>query len=204
MRQVLDKIIYRVRSFVRSEEGWDIYYLDLRAYTGQVDMKYRSAHADFTELRRIGYSKAITFPEQIRERLASGATCHVLYSGSEYVNIRWTVSNSLPIVDGVEVHVPGAIGVFDVVTPPEHRRRGYDAAAHVIVANHGKSLGARFMIGAVDSGNLPSIGSFTKTGYRFAFRLDKKIRFGRLTVVESQHSPDFLLLKQSTAKQGLS
>jgi|GEM_PF-2741654 len=204
LRQVLQKVTNRVREFVRSGEGWDIYYLDVREYAMEIDEQCRSERADFAHLKRIGYSKAIAFPEHIRERFATGATCHVLYVGETWVTVRWTIPNILPIVDGVAIHEDGAMGVFDGVTPPEHRRRGYGTQSHIIAAHHGKSTGMNYVLGAVDSGNIPSIKSLKKAGYRFAFRLDKKVRFGRLTVVESQHSADFLLLKQSVAKRNLS
>ncbi|MET0526379.1 MAG: GNAT family N-acetyltransferase, partial [Nocardioides sp.] len=44
---------------------------------------------------------------------------------------------------GIRLQVPGAVGVFGVGTPPEHRRRGLGEAITSRIVNDGLAAGAR-------------------------------------------------------------
>lgn len=186
------KVVYRIKLFIYSERKWIIFYLDLEGYSLTPEVHLVHEIVGFEELQRIHYFKALSFPETIQDRYHTGAECHVFYKDGVFVNLSWIAFDNLPLIPKLSILHPGCIGVFDVITLREHRRRGFNLASQIMIALHAKDRGVRFLISAVEPYNTGSIKSMERAGYQKAYLLSYQSRFGFKTVIKSEYSDEYL------------
>lgn len=182
---VAHKIFLRIKHFCVYEEEWFIYRAHLEKYLLTPDINLEHRFADATELQRVHYYKSIAFPEVILDRYERGDVCHAFYLNGTFVNVTWTSLGCLEIIPGVSISDDSAMGVYDIHTVPSFRRRGINVASQVMIAQYAIQSGVRALIAAVSPGNIASITSLERAGYRKSHRLTYQRRFGFRRVVES-------------------
>ena len=117
--------------------------LDDRGALGGVpappELALRQLEPDEAELHVLVATAGFGAPEQIFRQVVTPATlslpgvrCYIGEAGGH------------PVTTGIGVSLGGAVGIFNVATPPEHRGRGYGAAVTARAARDGLAAGGRF------------------------------------------------------------
>jgi RimJ/RimL family protein N-acetyltransferase len=178
LRQVLSKLVGRIRSSVWSETNWLIYEVQTATYQSDLRLSLTSEELDLKRMQELGYFKALAFPERTAARLERGDKAYGFFLDGAFVNVTWTSFDKLAIEDGVAIERPGSGALVDSVTFPSFRGRGIYPEVLAILTNEFKSAGIESIILAVDPGNERSIKGIEKAGYKPIFQLSRKMRFG--------------------------
>ena len=175
--QIGRKLLWRFTHWLRSDSAWLVYRMDGDPRAAAA-LTLTCSHLGFEELRDLGYYKAVSFPEGIQSRLASGAVCNGFFVNRELANVAWTSEGFLEIETGVVVREGNCVGIFDCFTMPAHRGKGIytDTLIRLTSEIHGR--GATAFI-AVDPENIRSIRGIEKAGFQPLYRLERVCRFGR-------------------------
>lgn len=184
---VLRRARERAREWWQHREEWVIYRLALPApvTVAASDTKMSMDILTFEDLHRLEYFKALAFPEMIRERLAQGSTCHGFFVQGDLVNLAWTRMDHLELGPGLGVDVPGAACIYDCLTLPGHRGKGYYPASLRMLQHVFASRGVGEAVIAVDPGNRPSIVGIERAGFTEAGFVARSIRRGRATITST-------------------
>lgn len=185
VRQVVSKIGARLRDWAWSDSVWLIYRIELAQYRRTVPLRLKPAELDFAALHRHGYAKATAFPEVIQARFESGTRCVGFFVEGMLANLAWTTSGYLEIEPGLSLGENNCIGIFDCLTFPEHRSRGYYTESLIQLAQEARSRGAGAVLIAVDPGNVPSVKGIERAGFAPYFRISRGRRLGRAVVRRS-------------------
>lgn len=180
--QIGRKVIERVRSWVASEEMWLIYRVSLYECPESLSAPLERRSLSFADLQTWGYFKALAFPEGIKARLDSGATCHGFFVEGDLVHLKWSTDEFLEIVSGLVVAAPGGIGSYDSHTIPRHRRKGYQSAALLTLRSYLSAQGKTHMLTAVEVGHFISIKGIEKGGGHLAGTVTRRVRLGKVTI----------------------
>jgi N-acetylglutamate synthase len=86
------------------------------------------------------------------------------------------LENGLPLSCGLAVAERGAVGLFDVATVPEGRRRGLARRLVLSLLGWGKSHHARTAYLQVVANNTPAIALYSSLGFRHAYSYHYRIR----------------------------
>jgi len=188
VRGVLRRATERASEWWRYREEWLIYHMrteDAVPLDAEI-MTTRSLA--FDDLRRLGYFKALAFPQMIADRLTNGSTCHGFFVGDDLVNLAWTHVGHLELAPGFGLDVPDAVCIYDCVTLPGHRGKGYYPTSLRMLQHHFALRGIAEAAIAVDPGNRPSIVGIERAGFVRDGSVARTIRLGRGTVtVEGAH-----------------
>ena len=178
IRQVGSKILTKLSDFVAKDVTVVLYRVSVPDYAMKPDLQLTHKIADCAELERINYFKILTFPEMIRERFARGHRCHVFYLDGEFVNLIWENKDAVFFSETHSVRLPDTMGLQDVFTRTEFRRRGINYAAHILIVNYAREAGYKYVVSAIDKGNVASLGTYRKAGYSHFMTVTLKQRFG--------------------------
>jgi GNAT superfamily N-acetyltransferase len=188
-RQLLRKGLWRARQWIESEASWLLYRS--RPVVDAPEINGRPL--DFDELKRLGYFKALAFPEMIRSRLAK-CTCYGFFVNTELATVAWTWEGYLELEPGLGIPVDG-IAIFDCWTIPKFRGRGIYTASLMRLAALAGERGATI---AVDPGNIPSIRGIERAGFEPYLALRRRRRLGvtslrieKWTVISARETPCF-------------
>jgi len=177
--QILDKVLYRIRRPLWSGDEWLVYRLSLADLPQGATLPLETSLLGFEDLRAHSYFKVLAFPEGIRKRLQSGASCHGFFLNGELVNFAWSSTGYLEIESGVRVVEDGCAGIFDCYTLPAYRSKGIYTNSLLIAARLLRDGGATFALIGVDPVNLASIKGIERAGFRPYCRVIRRLRFGR-------------------------
>src|SRR5262245_1690375 len=85
--QVIRKVIWRTRKWVHSEETCMVHRASTASPVPHLGMEHQKL--EMADLLRLGYFKAVEFPDTILRRLQT-AICHGFFVEGQLVNIAWT------------------------------------------------------------------------------------------------------------------
>ncbi len=188
-RQVLRKIVYRMGQWAWSESPWLTYRLEAAscALAPRLPLERRTLELD--ELLQLGYYKALSFPEMVRDRLGSGAACHGFFLDGVLVNIAWTTRDHLDMEPGLVLREPSSVGIFDCFTFPEHRGKGIYLDTLIRLIRDARDAQVSTVWIAVHPQNLPSIKAIERAGFEPHRRIVLRRRAGRASRAESSFEP---------------
>lgn len=179
VRQVLFKIWMRLSEWAWSDSAWLVYQIDLVEYERAGPRRLQRSALDFESLLRHDYPKARAFPEVIRSRFKSGASCSGFFSEGKLATIAWMTRGHLEIEEGTSVREDNCLGIFDCLTFPEHRSKGHYTESLIQLAEEARTTEAAVVLIAVDPGNLPSVKGIERAGFKPLYRLARSRRIGR-------------------------
>jgi GNAT superfamily N-acetyltransferase len=185
LRQVLAKVVFRIRQWLWAETDMLVYGAKAAAYQPEPGSRLQHRCLDFSALRKLRYFKALLFPEAIGDRLESGAVCHGFFLDSEIATIAWTTCGYLEIEPGVRAVDERSVGIYDCYTTPAHRSKGFYTESLIFLVHAFREHGVDSALIAVDPGNLASIKGIERAGFEPRYRLQCLRRFGRRTQVRS-------------------
>jgi GNAT superfamily N-acetyltransferase len=185
LRQILFKLRWRFWQWIRSEQTYLVYRVEVSRYELLPRLRLRRVQLSFNELIELQYYKAVSFPEVIRARLSLGAICHGFFIGQVLVNIAWTTSEYLELEPGWALPIPHCFGIFDCYTLPEHRSKGIYKDTLVSLLQYARGDGATAGVIAVDICNKTSIRGIERTGFQPFKCVQYVRRIGRVTINES-------------------
>jgi hypothetical protein len=164
-RQVLEKAAWRLGRMIHDESVWLLYSAESNVSARDAADTLRRAELKFDDLLRVGFIKAVAFPERIQERFRRGAVCHGFFVGENLANLAWTTNGVLELDERLTVDVPGDIGIYDCITLSEFRGRGiYTQSLGILRALYRSHIAGRIVI-AVDPNNRPSIRGIERAGF---------------------------------------
>ncbi len=173
-----------------SEEHWAIYVRDLTCDLPSGAQSVVRRELRLVDLVSLGYFKAKEFPEGMEERFSRNNACHGFFLGDRLATVGWSSPNYLELDRRLEFPCSGAAGLFDFLTFEEFRSRGFYTSALLQLAVVMRRTGfARDYI-AVDPGNVASIKGIERAGFRPAFRVTRRWRFGVRMIVHSAGTTD--------------
>lgn len=179
---ILGKTIRKLLDWAGSEEAWLVYRRDCDSIAGQDSPLLVHREIDFDTLCEHKYLKALALPESIRQRFASGASCHGFFLDGHMVNVAWTTQRQLELEPGLSIDDPKATGIFDCFTPPEHRSRGYYTQSLVQLMQILKENGSASALICVALDNPASIKGIERAGFQPLYCMRRKRRFGRNSI----------------------
>jgi len=177
--QIVRKIGYRFQTAAWSDASWLVYRIDLAGYRRPPPSRLTRSDLDFQALRSHGYVKAAAFPEVLQARLAAGARCVGFFWEGGLANLAWVTRNFLELEEGLNLQEPDSVGIFDCLTFPRYRSRGFYTESLVQLVLEAKAEGVAQALIAVDPGNLPSIKGIERAGFEPLFQLSRLRRLGR-------------------------
>ena len=178
VRQIVTKIVWRVRQWVSSDSHWLIYRQSLAGFDTMPRLPLQVRELDFESLLNLGYFKALAFPEGVRGKIQSGARCHGCLLDGHLANVGWTSMHCLELEAGVRVEEQHAIAISDCFTIPEFRSKGIYADSLIRMLRYGRQAGCSHALIGVDPVNIPSIRAIEKVGFAPHYRLTVVRRFG--------------------------
>jgi GNAT superfamily N-acetyltransferase len=157
-----------------SRTEWLVYEQETVARSSLQSFSTKHKLLNFDELERLGYSKALAFPENIRERFARGDTCHGFFHSGQLVTLGWSGANYMELNIGETLECPNAWGLFDFVTMPTFQLRGYYTDALKQLARLAHEGGFKSLWIAVHPANIASIKGIERAGFRPARKVSKR------------------------------
>jgi hypothetical protein len=191
LRQIVNKVGYRFRSAAWSESSWLVYRIDLPGYRRQPRFCLSRSDLDFDTLRNHGYVKALAFPEMIRNRIARGGRCVGFFWEGGLANLAWVTRNHLELEEGLSLEEPDSVGIFDCLTFPQYRSRGFYTESLIQLAQEARMEGLARAVIAVDPGNMPSIKGIERAGFEPVFQLSRERRLGTRRIRRTPFSARF-------------
>jgi GNAT superfamily N-acetyltransferase len=136
----------------------------------------------FDDLVQLGYSKALAFPENLRQRFERGDSCHGFFHSGQLVTLGWSGANYMELNIGETLPCPSAWGLFDFVTLPAFQGRGFytDALRQLVHLAHESGFKSCWI--AVHPANIPSIKGIERAGFRPSRRISKRRLLGVTTL----------------------
>jgi GNAT superfamily N-acetyltransferase len=186
IRQVLYKTGWRFQQWLWSQSAWLVYHVDVAQYRLEPALPLRHSRLGFDALRQLQYFKAMAFPEMVRTRLDSGASCNGFFLKDELANIAWTTRGYLEIEHGVTIREDRCVGIFDCYTLPQHRSKGIYTDTLIRLIRNSREEGATLALIGVDPDNYASINGIERAGFEPFYRLTRRRRFGRQFFVRSK------------------
>ena len=183
-RGLAGKLMAYLRQEIWSDSQWLVYERLLTEEPAVASEPLVRRELGFAELQRLGYDKAVAFPEGIKRRFEERNVCHGFYAGDELATIGWSSPEYLELDQDLRLAFPGAAGLFDFNTFEQFRYRGYytNALRQLFVTM--RQIGFRRAYIAVDPGNAPSIKGIERAGFRLKSRIVRRRRFGIRAVVQ--------------------
>jgi RimJ/RimL family protein N-acetyltransferase len=130
--------------------------------------------------RDIGTDSATTF----RSRLTPGTRCCLVEDGDKILHASWVTSEAswAREIRGWLVPPPGGAYVYESFTRSDARGRGIYPFALANIVSILADEGSSEVWIAVEADNAPSRRAIDKAGFTFAFELEYRRRWGRLTI----------------------
>jgi GNAT superfamily N-acetyltransferase len=161
LRKVLEAFTQRIWS--RTE--WMIYTQDAAAASEQQGFISSRRVLGFDDLLSIGYPKALAFPEDIRQRFSRGDRCYGFFANGGLATLGWVREGHLELDRWHSIECVGAWGLYDFVTMPDYRGKGFYTDALRQLVSIARHTGASARI-AVDPGNAASIKGIERAGFQ--------------------------------------
>lgn len=185
IRRVFYKLFWRAGQWLRSDHTYLVYRLDLPGYEPTPRLGLERRELTFEDMTKLGYFKALSFPEVIQARIASGGVCHGFLLRGELVNIAWTTDRRILLETDWPLAAPDAIGIFDCFTMPEHRGKGIYADTLITLLQLARQRGIKAALIAVDADNAVSIRGIERVGFQPFRRIRRIRRMGHYSLRES-------------------
>jgi RimJ/RimL family protein N-acetyltransferase len=193
LRQILYKVVCRVRRPLWTESNWLVYRCDLAGYLAQSRLPLIRRELGLESLLKYEYYKAEAFPEAVHARLNSGSRCHGFFLEDRLVNVGWTSKGMLELEAGLTLsevdHVYNYVGVYDCYTVPEYRSRGIYRDALTQLLGMIRDEGGQVALIAVDPENHASIKGIERAGFTPLYCLRRRRRLGASLVQRSEFQP---------------
>jgi hypothetical protein len=128
----------------------------------------------FDDLVRLGYSKALAFPENVKRRYSRGDLCHGFFASEQLVTVGWSGANYMELNTDETLDCRSAWGLFDFLTMPTFQSRGYytDALRHLTLLANESNFHSLCI--AVHPANIPSIKGIERAGFRLSKKISKR------------------------------
>jgi hypothetical protein len=178
------KLLAYVRQEIWSDSQWLVYERSLTEDLPSVCGPLIRRELAFADLEKLGYDKALAFPEGIKRRFEDRNTCHGFYAGDDLATTGWSSPEYLELDQDVRLPCPGSAGLFDFNTFEQFRSRGYYTKALVQLLVVMREIGFRSACIAVDPGNAPSIKGIERAGFRLKLRVVRRRRLGMRAVLQ--------------------
>lgn len=148
-----------------SRTEWIIYAQDATAVSEQHTFISSRRVLGFDDLVSIGYSKALAFPEDIRQRFSRGDCCYGFFANGGFATLGWVREGHLELDRWHSIECAGTWGLYDFATMPDYRGRGFYTDALRQLVALAREAGASVRI-AVDPGNAASIKGIERAGFQ--------------------------------------
>lgn len=182
LRQLGRQLFARAMSWLNGRETWRIYLSADRLPQRASGMIHRQPMT-FDDLIAHGYLRAQVDGNGIQGRFDTGSECHGFFVDGVLVNIAWTINGVLALTPDVLLDLGTGAGIYDCVTFPGHRGKGYYPASLDILLDVLGTPTRRPIFIAVDPGNIPSIKGIEAAGFSSVGQVTRTTRFGRHRVV---------------------
>jgi len=180
-RVVASKAIRRVGRFFYRKEEWLLLERSVEPCTA-VDPSSQAQLAELTleQLRDHGFFKALHYPEDLARRLDVGDLCLGVFFDGRLAHVAWMARHRLPLDPGLpDFGAPDSVGIYDMFTLPEFRRRGCQRLAIEEFLRRASRAGLPRAVTIVDPGNAASLAAFHRSGFHVAGTLVFRRVLGR-------------------------
>jgi GNAT superfamily N-acetyltransferase len=168
-----------------SHDQWLVY--ERAPFDPDEEKTFTTSHRSlgFDDLLDLGYAKAVSFPENIRQRFSRGDTCHGFFHSGQLVTIGWSGAHYMELNIGETLACPSSWGLFDFATLPAHQSRGFYTDALRQLARLARKSGYQSCWIAVHPANIPSIKGIERAGFRPIRRINKRRVLGVTTLLNN-------------------
>jgi hypothetical protein len=184
LRGLVGKLLAYVRQVAWSESHWLVYERSLTEDLPSISVPLVRRDLAVGDLERLGYEKALAYPEGIKRRFEDRNLCHGFFVGEQLATVGWTSAGYLELDQDLRFPCPGAVGLFDFNTFERFRARGYytNALLQLFLAMRRAGFGSAYI--AVDPGNVPSIKGIERAGFRLKLRIVRRRRLGVRAILQ--------------------
>jgi RimJ/RimL family protein N-acetyltransferase len=181
----LSRAVVKIGSFAWSVQEWTLLRVrleDVVAPRTQSTVEIR--HLCMDDLLNHRFFKAQFYPEDMVSRFDSGALCIGAMVQGKLAHVAWMSKGELIVDYGLPtLTLPGGVGIFDMYTLPEFRRRGCQSAALWEICQLGRSGNLEYASAIVHRDNLPSQRVFSSMGFTEAGKLLCRRVFGKARLI---------------------
>ncbi len=173
-RRLLQKSISAALSTLYSESVWNIYVHEGSTEVRSSEPLVRCRELQYRDLLDAKYYKVLAFPEEIRLRFERQNTCYGFYLNENLATIGWSSDGYLELDRGVVFPCPSQVALFDFLTLPEFRGRGFYTDALRYLINNVQERSVRSIVIAADPNNTSSIKGIWRAGFHPFLRLNRR------------------------------